>query len=111
MTERMRKPTSASDLAKEARNWDTGALSPRDWHDAPDAIPNVGRSTPISLRVPTQMLTLLKEFARREGIGYQVLMKRWLDDRIRVERGRLAEQQSERNSDDGEATNRTSHRQ
>ncbi len=29
-----------------------------------------------------------KEFARREGIGYQVLMKRWLDERIRTERDR-----------------------
>ncbi|MBI2378911.1 MAG: hypothetical protein HYV07_33255 [Deltaproteobacteria bacterium] len=31
------------------------------------------------------MLLVLKKFARREGVGYQVLMKRWLDDRIRAE--------------------------
>jgi len=30
-------------------------------------------------------------FARRERIGYQVLMKRWLDDRIREERDKLRE--------------------
>jgi hypothetical protein len=32
------------------------------------------------------MIEILKEFARRSGIGYQVLMKRWLDERIRKER-------------------------
>ncbi len=40
----------------------------------------------ISIRLPSQMVSILKEFARRAGIGYQVLMKRWLDDRIRQER-------------------------
>ena len=42
-------------------------------------------SESISLRLPKPMLVILKEFARREGIGYQVLIKRWLDDRIRAE--------------------------
>jgi hypothetical protein len=36
------------------------------------------------------MLTILKAFARREGIGYQVLMKRWLDERISEERDELS---------------------
>jgi len=31
------------------------------------------------------MIAILKEFARRDGIGYQVLIKQWLDDRIRQE--------------------------
>ncbi|MEM6733770.1 MAG: hypothetical protein AAF658_19575, partial [Myxococcota bacterium] len=26
-----------------------------------------------------------REFARREGIGYQVLMKQWLEERLREE--------------------------
>ena len=33
----------------------------------------------------------MKAFAKREGIGYQVLMKRWLDDRINEERAKLSE--------------------
>lgn len=35
------------------------------------------------------LLQLLRGFAKREGIGYQVLIKRWLDDRMRTERERL----------------------
>ena len=37
------------------------------------------------------MVTILKEFARRQGIGYKALMKKWLDDRIREERDKLRE--------------------
>ena len=33
----------------------------------------------------------MKAFAKREGIGYQVLMKQWLDDRINEERAKLSE--------------------
>jgi hypothetical protein len=47
----------------------------------------------ISIRLPRQMVAILKEFARRSGIGYQVLMKRWLDERIRQERKRLRREQ------------------
>ena len=67
-------------------------LSPRDWQDAPEAIPKAGASTAISLRIPTPMLAILKAFAEREGVGYQVLLKRWLDERIREERDKLAMQ-------------------
>lgn len=55
------------------------------WTDAPEAVPRIAESTAISVRFPTKMLPILKEFARREDVGYQVLMKRWLDERIKVE--------------------------
>ena len=90
MTEHMYNPASDNQLASEARRWDAGDVDPRGWHDAPEAIPHGAGTTPISLRLPAPMLAILKEFARREGIGYQVLMKRWLDDRIRQERDALA---------------------
>jgi hypothetical protein len=73
--------------------WDLRVLTPHGWQDAPEAIPRIGASTTISLRMPTQMLSILKAFAQREGIGYQVLLKRWLDERIREERDKLAAQQ------------------
>jgi hypothetical protein len=76
---------TASELAEEARKWDSGELTPAVLVDAPEAAPRIGESTAISIRLPTKMLALLKEFARREGLGYQVLMKRWLDDRLRIE--------------------------
>jgi len=44
-----------------------------------------GKTVSISIRLPERQLEVLKEFARREGVGYQPLMKRWLDDRIRDE--------------------------
>ena len=72
-------------LAREARLWDERKLTPAGWSDAPEAVPAAKRSVPISIRLPQPMVTILKEFARRAGIGYQVLMKQWLDDRIRQE--------------------------
>ena len=83
------QPTSDDELDAEARRWESGATDPSGWVDAPEAIPLVRASTPISLRLPTQMLRILKLFAERERVGYQVLMKQWLDERIREERDRL----------------------
>ena len=87
------QPASDDELAADATRWDAGAIDPEGWVDAPEAIPRVRASTPISLRVPTQMLEILKIFAKREGVGYQVLMKQWLDERIREERDELAARQ------------------
>ena len=72
-------------LADEAARWDSGELTPAGWSDAPDAIPRVRESKAVSVRFPTSMLSMLKAFARREGVGYQVLLKQWLDERIRQE--------------------------
>jgi len=90
MSREDRRPDSAEDLAREAADWDLRRTVPDEWQDAPEAIPRVGLSKAISIRIPAQMLSILKAFARREGIGYQVLMKRWLDDRIREEREMLS---------------------
>lgn len=76
-------------LAEEARQWDRKELTPRDWQETPEAVPRADESVSISIRLPRTMLTILKEFAAREGIGYQVLMKRWLEQRVREERERL----------------------
>jgi len=76
---------SDEELAREAGRWAHPDLDLAGWEDAPDAVPRNAESVAISLRLPKKMLDILREFARREGIGYQVLMKRWLDDRIRRE--------------------------
>src|SRR5688500_7346216 len=52
---------------------------------APERPVESGPLVAISLRVPGSMLESLKQFAELRGVGYQVLMKRWLDDRIRQE--------------------------
>ena len=83
-------PASKEQLAREASLWDTGNLRPDDWTDAPEAVPKSGCATQISIRVPTQMLAVLKAFAKREGIGHQALVKRWLDERIRQEHSKLS---------------------
>jgi len=75
-------------LAQEASDWDARRRTPAGFEDAAEAVPRAGEATAISLRMPTALLTLLKKFAEREGIGYQVLIKRWLDDRVREERDR-----------------------
>lgn len=77
------------ELVAEVRRWDARELTPGDWEPAPEAIPRARETKAISIRLPVVMLTLLKAFAEREGIGYQVLMKRWLDARLRQERDAL----------------------
>ena len=89
MTQKNYQPASSDQVAREASQWDSGAIQSKGWVDAPEAIPRSPASTPISLRMPEQMLRILKQFAEREGVGYQVLMKQWLDERIREERERL----------------------
>ena len=81
--------TPREQLAEEVTRWEEGLLDPKDWDDAPDAVPRAPETKPISMRVPVQMLEILKGLASRKGIGYQVLIKQWLDDRIRQERADL----------------------
>jgi hypothetical protein len=82
------KRLTDEELAAEARRWDGGELAPQGWIDSPDAVVRARESVSIDLRLPTQLLSLLEEFARREGIGLQVLVNRWLDDRLAHERER-----------------------
>jgi hypothetical protein len=84
---------TAEEMAEEARRWAQGELPAGGLVDAPEAVPRAKESMQINIRLPCQMVEILKEFARRLGIGYQVLMKRWLDDRIRQERERLRQEQ------------------
>lgn len=87
--------TSHDVLAQEVADWDTRRRTPAGFEDATDAVPRAGEATAISIRMPTTLLTVLKKFAEREGIGYQVLIKRWLDDRVREERDRLRRTRSQ----------------
>jgi predicted DNA binding CopG/RHH family protein len=87
------KRMTDEELADEARRWDRREVTPAGWEDAPDAVPRAKQSMQINIRLPCQMVAVLKEFARRSGIGYQVLMKRWLDERIRQERERFRREQ------------------
>jgi predicted DNA binding CopG/RHH family protein len=90
------KPASAKTLEREARAWDSQAVTPRGWEKAPEAVPRARASTAISLRIPTPMLEAMKALAQREDVGYQVLIKRWLDDRLRKERDKLARRRPRR---------------
>lgn len=83
--------TPHAQLAEEAAAWDRRELTPAEFEPDDDAVPRAKEATAISLRLPNHLLAVLKKFAEREGIGYQVLLKRWLDDRIRLERDRLRE--------------------
>lgn len=82
-------------LAREASDWDARRRTPGEFEDAADAVPRAQEVTAISIRMPNALLTVLKKFAEREGLGYQVLIKRWLDDRIREERERLRKNRSQ----------------
>jgi hypothetical protein len=81
--------TPHATLAAEAAEWDSRRRTPSGFTNDEEAVPRAHESVAISIRIPKTLLTLLKKFAEREGIGYQVLIKRWLDDRIRLERERL----------------------
>jgi predicted DNA binding CopG/RHH family protein len=76
-------------LAQEASDGAARRRTPTGFKGAADAVPRARTATSIRIRMPTAPLTVLKRFAEREGIGYQVLIQRWLDDRVREERDRL----------------------
>lgn len=80
------------ELAKEAAAWDSRQITPSGWEDAPDAVPRDKESVVTSIRLPRVMVDILMEFAARSGVSYQVLMKRWLDERLRQEQERLQQQ-------------------
>jgi cation diffusion facilitator CzcD-associated flavoprotein CzcO len=86
--------TPHAQLAAEAAAWDHGPHIPAAFEIADEAVPRAKEATAISLRLPNTQLAVLKKFAEREGTGYQVLLKRWLDDRIRLERDRLRQASS-----------------
>jgi hypothetical protein len=79
-------------LADEVKRIEAGGLASARFADAPEAVPRANESQPISIRLPNRLLAILKRFAREEGVGYQVLLKRWLDDRVREEHLRLEQQ-------------------
>ena len=89
MSAKKYKQATDPHLTAEVRDWDTGDLNTDGWVDASEAVPNQARSTAISIRMPNEMLSILKMFAERNGVGYQVLIKRWLDKKIREERDLL----------------------
>ncbi|HJW75426.1 MAG TPA: hypothetical protein VJ787_07120 [Thermoleophilia bacterium] len=86
MTKKQARPTTI-DLAKEAARFSADNDFDRSggWVKKNPDDDVRGAAVAISLRLPGRQIQLLKEIARREGIGYQTLMKRWLDDRLRDE--------------------------
>jgi hypothetical protein len=77
-----KKQAISEELAQEAAAWANRANSLSGWEEAPDAVPRQAESTAISIRMPTNMLTIIRELARRRGIGYQMLMKQWFEECI-----------------------------
>jgi predicted DNA binding CopG/RHH family protein len=45
---------------------------------------------PISLRLPAETITAAKRVARQKGIGYQVLLRIWITERLAKERRRAS---------------------
>ena len=82
-------PASAEKLAQEARLWDGGALRPAGWLDATDAVPRSAASATVVLRLPKRTLAVVEAFAKREGVGCDALVSRWVDERIAEERANL----------------------
>jgi predicted DNA binding CopG/RHH family protein len=79
-------------LADEVKQIEAGGLATSRFVDAPEAVPRAKESQLISIRLPNRLLAILKRFAKEESVGYQVLLKRWLDDRVREESVRLQQQ-------------------
>lgn len=52
------RPASAETLAEEARLWDSGALRPSDWFDAPEAVPRIAESLTVSITMSKRMLAV-----------------------------------------------------
>ena len=82
MKKRSRKD---EDRARRAQLWSEGELSGEDWIEDERGLPRGLESEQISLRLPRRLLAVIRGFAKRRGIGYQTLLKDWLDDRARYE--------------------------
>lgn len=50
-----------------------------------EAAPGDDEATTVSLTMPKVMLIVLTDLAKREGIGLDVLVNRWVDARIKQE--------------------------
>lgn len=77
--------TLEQDRADRARLWDEGKLSGKDWIQDEDSIPRAQESEQISIRLPKRLLSVLRGLAKRRSIGYQVLLRDLLDERVREE--------------------------
>ena len=84
---------SYDELIHEVDEIESQSQVPADFKDAPEALPRFDESKAISIRIPVTMIQVLKEFAKRQGVGYQALIKRWLDDRLRLEIKQLRKKQ------------------
>ena len=76
--------------AEEKRFWESNDSSDYvDWSRAKNvAMPNLKPSTrTISLRLPEMLLDNIKREANRRDIPYQSLIKAWLADNIKQNRG------------------------
>lgn len=69
----------------EAERWLRLLRTPTSLKDAPKAIPRIKETTELRLRFPKTLALILTEFARRKSVSLPVLVKEWLDDRIREE--------------------------
>ncbi len=78
---------------EESDFWDTH--SPLDFPDEftevdvifVDARP---KKIPVSMRLDRAMVSQLKTIARRQGIGYQALIRMWLTERLAAQAGDVA---------------------
>lgn len=83
-------PASDDQLAAEAEYWSKTTQLPDGWIDAPEAVPRRADAKSVTILMPTRMLDILEAFAERDGVRCQVLINRWLDERIREERDKLS---------------------
>ena len=72
---------SRKDLKRAARDYSAD----RDFDRGTPHVDLSGPMVSISIRLPEKMLVVLKALADKHGLGYQTLIKLWLDERIRTE--------------------------
>lgn len=76
--------------AKEAARWTPKEPASTGWVDAPEAHPVPPEEIErFYIPLPKNLAYMLREFAGRAGLNEQVLVKQWLDDRVKVEREKL----------------------
>ncbi len=95
MTKRTKKTSELSDaeLTAIADDVEAHARDRSRWQETPASKAQAAererwvdaKTTSISIRVPNEMLEVLRALAAAQGMGYQTLIKRWLHDRILVE--------------------------
>lgn len=72
---------TGAELAGIADEWEERAKDPKQWRKVAGDDVEAGHY-PVSIRFPSRMLDVIKGIAESQGVPWQTLIKRWIDEKV-----------------------------